>query len=48
MQFLKQNIITEFGVLSLLVFDNVMYFYSLKLYEFALENDIALEYSSNY
>lgn len=43
-----ENIITRFGIHTSLVFDNVTYFSSLKLYEFALENDIVLKHASNY
>jgi len=46
--FLKKNIISRFNVPTLLVFDNAMYFSSLGLYDFALENGIVLKHSTNY
>lgn len=38
--FLKHNIISKFSVLTSLDFDNATYFWSLRLYVFALENVI--------
>ena len=36
-QFLQQNIVTRFGVLNYLVFDNAKYFSSLKIGKFTLK-----------
>ena len=47
-EFLKQNIITRFGVPTSLVLDNATYLSSLKIYEYALENSIVLKHASNY
>ena len=47
-QFLQRNIITKFGVPNCLVFNNVKYFLSLKIVEFALKYNITLKYSTNY
>jgi hypothetical protein len=46
--FLKQHIITRFGVPATLVFYNATYFASLKLTEFSLEKGIILKYPTNY
>jgi hypothetical protein len=46
--FLKQDIITRFGIPNSLVFHNSTYFSSLKLSEYALEKGIILKYSANY
>jgi len=46
--FLKQNIISRFGIPTSLVFDNATYFSSLRLYDFSLENGIVLKHSTNY
>jgi hypothetical protein len=46
--FLEKHIITRFGIPNSLVFDNVAYFSSLKLSEYALEKGIILKYSTNY
>lgn len=43
-----KKILTRFGIPTSLVFDNVIYFSSLKLYEFKLENGIILKHASNY
>ena len=45
---LQENIMTGFGVLISLVFDNESYFSSIKIIEFASEKGIKLHYSSNY
>ena len=47
-QFLQRNIVTRFGVLNYLVFDNAKYFSSLKIVEFSLKYNINLKYSTNY
>ena len=46
--FLQNHIMTRFGVPVLLVFDNAMYFSSIKLTAFAHDNGIKLHYSANY
>jgi hypothetical protein len=46
--FLEQHIITRFGIPKPLVFDNVAYFSSLKLSEYALVKGIILKYPANY
>jgi len=46
--FLKSHIITRFGVLESLFFDNAKYFSSLKLTEYDLERNIKFKYSTNY
>ena len=46
--FLKEHIITRFGIPNSLVFDNATYFSSLKLSEYALEKGIILKYLDNY
>ena len=47
-QFRQRNIITRFGVLSCLFFDNATYLSSLNIVEFALKHNINLKYSANY
>lgn len=42
------KIISKFGIPTSLVFQNAMYFSSLKLYEFALEYGIVLKHYTNY
>jgi hypothetical protein len=46
--FTQKNLITRFGLTSVIVFDNASYFSSLKLSEFDLDKGIILRYSSNY
>jgi hypothetical protein len=46
--FLDSFIITRFGILESLVFDNAKYFHSLKLIEYDLDKNIKIKYSSNY
>ena len=46
--FLESNIVTRFGVLESLVFDNASYFYSINIIQYALEKGIKLKYSANY
>ena len=46
--FLQQNIISRFGIPVSLVFEKATYFYSLKIYDFALQYGIVLKYSVNY
>jgi hypothetical protein len=46
--FLESHIITRFGILESLVFDNAKYFSSLKLTEYSLERNIKVKYSTNY
>jgi hypothetical protein len=46
--FLNSHIVTRFGVPQSLVFDNEKYFSSLKLTEYALENNIKMKYAANY
>ena len=48
MDFLQDHIITRFGVPMSLVFDNVTYFFSIRLTAFAHEKGINLHYSANY
>jgi len=48
LNFLKKNIISMLGILTLLVFENATYLSSLRLYEFALESVFVLKYSTNY
>lgn len=45
---LTHNIITRFGILESLVFDNATYISSLKLIDFALDKRIKLKFVSNY
>ena len=47
-QFLQPNIVTKFGVPICLVFENVKYFSSLKIVEFALKYNISIKYLANY
>ena len=47
-EFLQRNIVTRFGVPNCLVFDNAIYFSSLKIVEFALKYNINLKYSAKY
>jgi hypothetical protein len=47
-QFIEQQLITRFGVPSVLVFDNAAYFYSTLLTEFFLDKRIIIRYSTNY
>jgi hypothetical protein len=46
--FLESHIITRFGIIDFLVFDNSKYFSSLKLTEFSLKKNIKVKYSTNY
>ena len=48
MDFLQDRIMTRFGVLIYLVFNNATYFSSIILTAFAHENGIKLHYSTNY
>jgi hypothetical protein len=47
-QFIEQQLITRFGVPSVLVFDNAAYFSSTLLTEFSLDKGIIIKYSANY
>jgi hypothetical protein len=47
-QFIEQQLITRFGVPSVLVFDNAAYFSSTLLTEFSLDKGIIIRYSANY
>jgi hypothetical protein len=47
-QFIEQQLITRFGVPSILVFDNATYFSSTLLTEFSLDKGIIIRYSANY
>jgi len=47
-KFLKQSIISRFGVSTSLVSDNATHFSLLRLYDFSLENGIVLKHSTNY
>jgi hypothetical protein len=47
-QFIEQQLITRFGVPSVLVFDNATYFSSTLLIEFSLDKGIIIKYSANY
>ena len=47
-EFLEEQLITRFGIPSILVFYNALDCYSLKLFEFALEKCIILQYYVNY
>jgi hypothetical protein len=47
-QFIEQQLITRFGMPSVLVFDNVGYFSSTLLTEFSLDKGIIIKYSANY
>lgn len=46
--FLNSHIVTRFGIPQYLVFENENHFPSLKLTEYALENNIKMKYASNY
>ena len=46
--FLDQFIITRFGLLGTLVFDNASYFSSLSLTYFGLHKGIKIKHSANY
>jgi hypothetical protein len=47
-QFIEQQLITRFGIPSVLVFDNDAYFSSTLLIEFSLDKGIIILYSTNY
>jgi hypothetical protein len=47
-QFIEKQLITRFGVPSVLVFDNTTYFSSTLLTEFSLDKGIIIRYSANY
>jgi hypothetical protein len=47
-QFIEQQLITRFRMSSLLVFDNVSYFYYTLLTKFSLDKGIITRYSANY
>jgi hypothetical protein len=47
-QFLEQQLITRFGMPSVLIFYNAAYFYSTCLTEFSLDKGIIIRYSANY
>jgi hypothetical protein len=47
-QFIEQQLITRFGVPSVLAFDNAAYFSSTLLIEFSLDKGIVIKYSVNY
>ena len=47
-QFIEQQLITRFGIPSVLVFDNATYFSSTLLTEFSLDKGIIIKYSANY
>jgi hypothetical protein len=47
-QFLEQQLITRFGIPSILIFDNVAYFSSTMLKKFSLDKGIIIRYSANY
>jgi hypothetical protein len=47
-QFIEQQLITRFGVPSVLVFDNAAYISSTLLMEFSLDKGIIIKYSANY
>jgi len=46
--FLESHIVTKFGVLKYLVFDNPKYFSSLNLTKYDLENEIKMKYVTKY
>ena len=46
--FLTENIISRFGILDSIVFDNEKYFSSIKLTELTFEYGIKLKHSMNY
>jgi hypothetical protein len=47
-QFIEQQLITRFGMPSILVFENVAYFSSTLLKKFTLDKGIIIRYSANY
>jgi hypothetical protein len=47
-QFIEEQLMKRFGVPSILVFDNVTYFYSTLLTYFSLDKGIIIRYSVNY
>jgi hypothetical protein len=47
-QFIEQQLITRFGMPSVLFFDNSTYFYSTLLTKFSLDKGIIIKYSANY
>jgi len=47
-EFIDQLIITRFGLLSALMFDNASYFYSNAMTEFSLKRGFKLKYLANY
>jgi hypothetical protein len=47
-QFIEQQLITRFGMPSVLVFDNAAYFSSTILTKFSLDKVIIVRYSANY
>jgi hypothetical protein len=47
-QFIEQQLITRFGLPSILVFDNASYFSSTLLTEFSLDKGIIIKNSANY
>jgi hypothetical protein len=47
-QFIEQNLITRFGMPSVIVFDNATYFSSTLLIYFSLDKGIIITYSANY
>jgi hypothetical protein len=48
LQFIEQQLITRFGMPSIIFFDNATYFYSTLLVEFTLEKVIIIRYFANY
>ena len=47
-QFIEKQLITRFGVPSIMVFDNATYFSSTLLTKFSLDKAIIIKYSANY
>lgn len=47
-QFLKENIVSRFGVPRKIVIDNASFFSSYEIIEFCFDHGITLSYSSNY
>ena len=47
-QFLEKQLITRFGIPSVLFFDNDAYFSSMRLKKFTLDKGIIIRYFSNY
>jgi hypothetical protein len=47
-QFLEQQLITRFGIPSVLIFDNAAYFYSMCLTKLSLYRGIIIRYYENY